>query len=389
MRPVVERHAARGPVVEWPAALADDGGDATPRKARASHPSRWSLTRLPMAPLLLVGLVLGPQGLALLTPAALAAIDPVLPVALATLGALAGLMPGLQGHLRRSFGVASLTVCVTGLTVVAGFAVGGAVLAGPADAGMGWLSTDWLLPLVLGVSAASSLVVPAEHGVGEAKSTASLESEALASVVAGGLVVAFTRQGSALATGAWLLQACGVVVLLGLAGWLMLRKNVDVTEHRLFMVATLLLVGGAADALSFSALLGGVCAGLLWRAAGGSSRDSLQTGMRDALPPLIAVVLLVAGARAQVSTATIGLAFGYACLRTIGRTSAGIVAVRVGLRPAPRAHMLAPGLFGLAFSLNAARALGGDAVVAHSVVALGTILAELVVLATASRAETT
>jgi len=51
----------------------------------------WSAGAVPVVLILLLGAVLGPGGLALLTPPVLAVIDPVLPVAVAALGILAGL----------------------------------------------------------------------------------------------------------------------------------------------------------------------------------------------------------------------------------------------------------------------------------------------------------
>ena len=62
----------------------------------ATRPSRrlllgWSATSVPIAPLLLVGVFLGPHGLAVLSESALAAVDPAMSVALAVLGILVGL----------------------------------------------------------------------------------------------------------------------------------------------------------------------------------------------------------------------------------------------------------------------------------------------------------
>ena len=56
----------------------------------------WSSESPPVVLLLLIGMALGPHALALLTPAALAAIDPTLPVALAVLGVQLGLTLPLQ-----------------------------------------------------------------------------------------------------------------------------------------------------------------------------------------------------------------------------------------------------------------------------------------------------
>jgi hypothetical protein len=214
-----------------------------------------------------------------------------------------------------------------------------------------------------------------------------LESEALVSVIAGGLLVAFVRQGTVGGAIVWLLQACAVVAVLGLAGYLLLRGSAIDAEKRVFAVATLLLVGGAADSLSFSALLGGVCAGLLWKACGGSPRDSLQRDMLYALPPLAALVLVVAGARVEFSTISFGLAAAYAALRSLGRVASATLASRLNPRAegGGRLSMLAPGLFGVAFALTAFRALGSEVSLAISIVAIGTVLSEVTALLVTSR----
>lgn len=374
------------PPVEWPVDLVDDASKDT--RPIGPVPGRrwfgWSLTSLPVAPLLLLGMLLGPQGLSILTPAALGALDPALPVALALLGALVGLMPGLQPPVLRALRGTAMTALVTALLVSAGFGVGTAVTGEQSRA------TLWLLPLVLGISAASSLLVPVQRpggpGTGQVHT---LESEALVSIVAGGLLLAFVRQGTLVGTTFWLLQACAVVTVLGLAGYLLLRCSVASAERRVFAIATLLLVGGAADLLSSSALLGGVCAGLLWNAGGGPSRDSLERDMRYAMPPLIALVLLAAGARVELSSTSMGLAAAYAFLRTLGRVAAGTLVARLDSRMRERRFsLLPPGVFGVAFALNAVRAIGPDLSIAISVVVVGTILSELTALLVTPRGAT-
>ncbi len=377
----------RGPLpiprAAWTPDLADTvTGDAgSPRRAWLS----WSAMSLPIAPLLLFGMLLGPQGLFILTPAALAAIDPALPVALATLGGLLGLMPGLRSPVRRALGTAAATAVITLAFVAAGFAIGAAVSGEQSPVFL------WLLPLVLGIAAASSLLVPVAHAEKVLPGLAPTpESEAIVAVIAGGVLLAFVRQSTMLGTVVWMFQACAVVMVVGLAGFLMLRRSVVDAERRVFVVATLLLVGGAADALSFSALLGGLCAGLLWKLGGGLSRESLQRDMLYALPPLVALVLVVAGARTELSTVSLGLAAAYACLRTLGRIASGALTMRspaVGSMAGLR--LLTPGVFGIAFALNAFRALGSDMSIAISVVVLGTILAEVAALLVTRRGEAT
>lgn len=350
-------------------------GDAAERLDPQRPPPRgtwfgWSATSLPVAPLLLLGLLLGPHGLFLLTPDALAAVDPALPVAFATLGALLGLMPGLTRPPGRPLVAAALTAGVTTTIVAIGFGIGAAA-GGELSVG-----SLWLVPLTLGIAAASSLIVPTSQPTVRRGTRVTLEGETVVSVVLGGVLIAYARQGSAIATIVWLLQTIAVVTMLGLAGWLLLRRSIVSAERRVFAVATLLLVGGAADALSSSALLGGLCAGLLWNASGGPSRDSLQRDMLYALHPLVALVLVVAGARVEATSATVGLAAAYACLRMLARYATTALLVRLDPR-AMTVHRFAPGIFGVALVLNAFRSLGADMTMAVSVVVVGTMFSEV------------
>lgn len=367
---------------EWTGDLVGDAASEN-LDAQSLPPRRtwfgWSATSLPVAPLLLLGVFLGPHGLFILTPAALAAVDPALPVAFATLGALIGLMPGMQPPFRRALAGATLSVVVTTTVVALGFGIG-AMLGGELP------TTFWLVPLTLGTAAASSLIVPTQRPLHRGLAFAGPEGEAVVSVLAGGLLIAFARQGGYLTTFVWLAQACAVVAMLGLAGWLLLRHSVASAERRVFAVATLLLVGGAADALSSSALLGGLCAGVLWNVCGGPSRDSLHRDMLYALHPLIALVLVVAGARVEMSTAVLGMAAGYACLRTLARLASATLLVRLEPDVAHVARV-APGIFGVAFVLTAYRALGPDLTIAVSVVVIGTVLSEVTALVLAPKGD--
>jgi hypothetical protein len=96
--------------------------------------------------------------------------------------------------------------------------------------------------------------------------------------------------------------------------------------------------------------------------------------------PLLVLVLLVAGARADFSPATLALGVGYVVLRVAGQLAAGTAARRVVSVNAPRdlgLHLLPPGVFGVGFALNVS-VLGADASMLLAVVVAGTIGSELV-----------
>jgi hypothetical protein len=352
------------------------------------RPSRrllgWSNTSLPVAPLLLAGVLLGPHGVALLSPGALVAVDPAMPVALAALGVLIGLEFG-----ERRAGAPSGVTAGAGHALVT-VAVVGAGLFGAATFGALPGGSAWLFALSCGVCAASSLTLPGRP-VEEPRRQADtlLEAEVATAITVGAAVLALARRETWPLAALLLAQNAGVVGLLGAAGWLLTRKTTSTTERRVFAMATLLLVGGAADLLASSPLFGGLGAGLLWQRLGGPSRDVLHRETLYAQHPFVVLVLIVAGARADLSALTMSLAAVYVSLRTLARLSGGTALRR--LLPAsvhdPRRELVMPGVFGVAFALSAARAGGmtpGEPSVL-SVIVVGTVVSDVLARFVATR----
>jgi hypothetical protein len=339
----------------------------------------WSATSAPVAVLLTAGIAFGPRGINLLSPATLPFLDPVVPVALAALGVLVGLGVGdRRTDDRRVFAAACLVAAVTMLVVSAGFAV--VTLAAMSSIARPF----WTLILTSGICAATSLTLPAGNPL-EPRPASSrvVELGVLLPIVAGGLMLAWLRTGSSAGAALLVAQASGVTLALAAAGWLLLSRASSETEERVFAVSALLLVGGVADALSLSALFGGLVAGVFWRYAGRHPRDTLSRDVLFVQHPLLVLVLLVAGARADLSSASLALGVGYVVLRVVGLLAGGTVARRVVGVNAPRdlgLYVLPPGVFGVAFALNAVSVVGADASMLLAAVVVGTIGSELVAL---------
>jgi hypothetical protein len=97
--------------------------------------------------------------------------------------------------------------------------------------------------------------------------------------------------------------------------------------------------------------------------------------------PLLVLVLLVAGARADLSSWTVALGLGYVVLRVAGQLAAGTIARRVAGVNALRdlgLHLLPPGVFGVGLALNAGSVVGADTSMLLATVVVGTIGSELV-----------
>ena len=331
----------------------------------------WSATSAPVALLLIAGLAIGPRGLNLLGPDVLALLDPVVPIALAALGVLVG----LSVRDRRLFAAAGVGAVATMLVVSIGVAT---VVSGRASLG----GSFWMFALASGICAASSLTLPPTDLL-EPPSTATriIGLGVLLPIVAGAVVLAWLRAVSAPGTLALMAQGAAVTLALAVAAWLLLTRVASETEERVFAVSALLLVGGVADALSLSALFGGLVAGLFWRYAGRHPRETITRDVLFVQHPLVVLVLLVAGARTELSFLALGLGTAYLLLRVVGQLAGGILTRRAAAGEAPRdlgLHLLPPGVFGVAFALNLAAIAAADGGILLAAVVVGTIGSELV-----------
>jgi hypothetical protein len=358
-------------------------GDVPARRSRRLLLG-WSASSVPIAPLLLLGMGLGPQALSVLSEGALAALDPATPVALAALGVLVG----LDVDAGRSRAPLLMTAGAWHALLTTGLVAAGLFAA--LRLGLWPSAMPWLIPAVCGVCAASSLTLPGRPASEPRRATdALMEAEVSVTVVLGALVLLALTRDSVAAAALLLLQGLGLVALLAIAGWLLVRRAASVTERRVFATATLLLVGGAADFLASSALLAGFAAALCWNRIGETSR-SLQAETLHLQHPLVVLVLLVAGARTEFSPLTMGLAAAYVSLRAMARFVGGRLLTRVlgGGTGDLHLQLVAPGVFGVAFALNVERVVGIEAAGAPtplSIVVIGTVLSDVIARLVASR----
>jgi hypothetical protein len=177
--------------------------------------------------LLLTGIVLGPQGLAVLTPEVIEVLRPAVAVALAVLGVTMVFGSGAYGSFWRSH-----------------------------------------LPSMLIIAGALSLASLHRDAV-EAMSVAS--------------------------------QAAGIAILLAGAGWMLSSARTGADQRRVFAIAVLLLLGGVADYLSVSALLLGWIAATAWRRMPAKGLADVRLDTAYVQHPTTALLLITAGARAEVS----------------------------------------------------------------------------------------
>jgi hypothetical protein len=354
----------------------------TPLWTRAPWHARfglsWSTDFVPVVLILLFGAALGPSGLALLTPRVLEVLDPVVPVAVAALGILAGLEFTRPASPYRwtLLAKASVQSMLTGVTVAAGV-----WFLAPNLLDVSGFEI-WVVALVTGVCASMSASLPAADPDRFRPTALRIRDlDALLPTLAGTLVLAAVRSPSVTASITLTAQAALLALVISAAAWLLLADTSPGTEQRVFAIAALLLVGGIADYLSLSALASGVLAGLFWGLVGGAARDCIERDVSYLRHPLIVLMLLIAGARTTLSPAILALAAAYLTLRVAGKLAGGSIARRLPGIQQPEGlgtSLLPPGVFGIAFALNAAPLIGPPALPLLAAVVLGTIGSQLV-----------
>ena len=328
---------------------------------------------------LLLGVGLGPHGLRLLTPAVLSYLDPAVSVALAALGALVGL--GLEVRRpreRRLLGAASLEAGFTMLLVGAGALLMLSLWSVPVDL------APWLLALMLGICASSSATpVTSASDQYWALATRLGDLDDVLPIVIGGVALAWMREGAPGAAASLTVQACAVALLMALAAWLLVTQASSDSEQRVFTLGSLLLIGGAAEYLSLSALLAGFVAGAFWNRVGGSACDHIRRDVHHLQHPLVVMLLVIAGARVDASPIIFGLAVVYVVFRMAGKVVGGRLARRVAPSDLPSPlglGLVSPGIVGIAFALNVLEAGSDGAALVLAVAVAGSLGSEALAL---------
>jgi hypothetical protein len=145
-------------------------------------------------------------------------------------------------------------------------------------------------------------------------------------------------------------QAAGIAILLAGVGWILSSDHPGKDERRVFAIAVLLLLGGVADYLSVSALLLGLVAATAWRLMPAKGLADVRLDTAYVQHPTTALLLITAGARAQVSwQVTLIAAVGCAVALLLFPRQRSLGVLSFGGVP------LAPATFAVALVTDAAR----------------------------------
>lgn len=326
-----------------------------------------------------LGFVIGPQMLSLLPAAALAGLDVVVSVGLATLGVFIGLAVGREGlAARRLFVAASVEGFIT-IAIVASAVV---VLLGV------WqLPTNlepWLVALTLGLCASASAAPATDHEADDAERVAGRVADlddVLPIVLGGALIVLAGSTTRSALDGALMTAVLGLAI--GVAGWLLIERAEGAAERGVFILGCLALLGGCAAYLGLSPLLTGLAAGWLWVVAPGRCDLMMAGELRKVQHPLIVLLLIATGASLVPSLAGVWLFAPYLVFRLAGKLIGGWAASRIAAGVAPSdlgSYLIPPGVIGVAFALNLNQVTNGEAGAIIFAVALGALASELVAL---------
>lgn len=337
----------------------------------------WSAGSVPVVLIVLIGAALGPAGLSVLTRVVLDAIDPIVPVAVAALGILAGLELTRPAAPNRwpLLGAASVESLLTGVIVAIGVRL---FMPAPAIEG----SSVWIVAIMAGLCASMSATLPDTEPDRLRPALIRMRNlDAVVPALLGAVVLISYQTLSPLSSLGLVIQASILALLVSAAAWLLLADTSTLTEQRVFSIAALLLVGGIADYLSLSALAGGLLAGLFWGYVGGVARDCIERDVGYLRHPLVVLMLLVAGAKTTLSGWIVILAGIYLLLRVVGKIAGGLLVPRIRGAAISRfagPTLLLPGVFGIAFALDATSMMDASASAILSAIVLGSIGSQLI-----------
>jgi hypothetical protein len=325
-----------------------------------------------------LGVVLGTNVSGILSATALAHLDVVISIALATLGVFIGIAAGREARRTSRLFVAS--------TVEAGITI--AVVAAAALV----LLQRWALPvdmphlliaLALGVCASASAAPSVEVGDAQARHVATrvADLDDVMPILLGGLVLALaagSNRPPLIAAG----LTIGLGLAIGLCGWLLVERS-EGAERGVFVLGALALLGGAPAYLGLSPLLAGMSAGLFWVVAPGECDVVVARELRKLQHPLIVLLLIISGAGLVLSTAGIWLFAPYVIFRFAGKVLGGWTAARLAPDVTSSdlgAYLISPGVIGVAFALNLHQVAGEAAGPVVFAVAIGAMACEALAL---------
>jgi hypothetical protein len=370
------------PGTEWPE-IGHDDLDVVPtrppgrgwlpyrRLALGARPSAAPTTLF-----LLTGAALGPQGFNVLSSPVITRSQALVWVGLAVTGIFVGL--GLASRSatphRHLLVAASIAALATIGVMTGGFYLlaSSSTLPLPGLVGVGSI----LVALCASVSAAVPTSTASSPELLRASRLADIDDLPL---LAGGVLViaALTGEAAALRVVATVMAGAAI----GVAGWLLFSRASD-TERGLFVTGAVLMLAGTGAYLGTSPLVSGCAAAIVWSRAPGPTDRITAHDLRALQHPLVALILIFAGAAIDVTLVAVWAAALILVLRLTTKLLVSVVIAGLeSISPSVLASiLLQPGVLGVAMALNAWLVLGDDYRWVLSAVSIATVASEALVL---------
>jgi hypothetical protein len=180
-----------------------------------------------------------------------------------------------------------------------------------------------------------------------------------------------------------LLVGAGATVLAAAGGALLFARANSEAERGVYVTGVVVLLGGLGAYTGVSPLLTGTLAALVWvRGSTGADRI-IATDLRALQHPLVALLLIVAGASIQWTAALLWITGPLVLLRLIGKLVGGAAAARLARLPAGQLAgvLVPPGVLGVALALNVQQVLDAPDALLISAVTVAVGVFELLSLA--------
>ncbi len=186
--------------------------------------------------------------------------------------------------------------------------------------------------------------------------------------------------GGGRAVGTTVAVATAASAVAGVAGWLLFERAASAAQRGVYVAGTRLLLGGIGAYAGSSPLLGGCVAALIWRRTAGAADRIIAGDIGKLQHPLVALLLIVAGASIEWTLAALWIAAPLVLLRLIGKLLGGAAAARISGLPVGMVStlLLPPGVLGIALALNLYQVLGGAGALLLSAVTFSAVVSELV-----------
>lgn len=325
-----------------------------------------------------LGMAIGPAGLNIVSHAALTETQTIAWVALAVLGVFVGL--GLHGDSSVAAGrtlIAGAAIgVITVVTIAAGLylEVGRVRVARPEMFASAPVASCVLIALCVAVSGALHTGRQTAPELRAAARLADVDDVPL--VLAGTLILAVLG-----AAPIWPRMAATLLggAAIGFAGWL-LFEGADDAERGLYVAGAVLLLAGIGAYLGTSPLLAGWSAAVLWARLPGAADRITARDLRPLQHPLVALLLIMAGALTRWNVVILWVTAFLVVLRIGAKLVATLSTSRyTRISPGVLASVLLhPGVMGIALATNARLLLGDAFDWVVSTVTISTVVAEVI-----------